>query len=380
MGFKERYMLSFYSKALESRVQKKLIAPIERSPTLYTITASERARREPLAPTSLETDFKTLKREAVSLYTWSESHDFELRLRALIKTTKDSLFFLGLTVPSSKIEAVEVFDLNALDAMKSFTSKLRDKVSCGHALRYVGAFERTSSKEALHAHILVEVPQAHAAAMSAELVQMLWRQVLVDLSKATGVDMFEADDGLNWKSDQTKPKIFCERAMWPLDAGRYCLKLKDYFTGEQSKVPLALEDGRLSAPKRWAFASRGLKKQADELAFSGHFEIESYDAAFVFIENFLVPLVRQFSQRAPWVPHFNDRRKLIGQRTWIAPESFDHLRRKLKRLHAEKLRTDFTTPVGRQYRQICVIELDLSGRFCCRVRTELNVQPIAHSP
>ncbi|PWT74276.1 MAG: hypothetical protein C5B59_11515 [Bacteroidetes bacterium] len=154
--------------------------------------------------------------------------------------------FITLTIAGGTLGAYEVMSAKSGHIVNIFNTWLRDR--CLHGW-YTYVWE-LQGRGAPHLHYLCTVPKNVTVREFRESVHREWRKILCDLSDATGVDLFRAADGTDWRARQSTPWVGVK--LCTHDLGRYMAK---YASKSRSKGG----DAPSWRPGRWAALSYPLR-------------------------------------------------------------------------------------------------------------------------
>jgi hypothetical protein len=109
------------------------------------------------------------------------------------------------------------------------------------------------ARQALHLHLVVMSNDGDGLEYVLASFQSMWRKWLLDLSTATGVDLFEKNESKTWKDDPTKPR--CDAQWLRKDPAKYMGKYCGKEAGNiQAKATFP--------PARWVTVDRQTAKEA----------------------------------------------------------------------------------------------------------------------
>lgn len=112
---------------------------------------------------------------------------------------------LTLTIPASSEEAIAVQSAASGYIVDRLRRWMEDRTVDG---LYTYVWER-QSRGAAHLHWLCRLPPEHQNRAFYKAIRLEWYQILCDVSKQTGIDLFLSDNGGSWRGKPESVQLHC---------------------------------------------------------------------------------------------------------------------------------------------------------------------------
>lgn len=159
--------------------------------------------------------------------------------------------FVTLTLPGSTFEALDALERHNAEAANAFNQYLRRHLGTGTALyEYCWEYQQ---RGALHLHYAIYVPENLEHKFSQEAIRKVWRQILINISRKSGVDLFAIAGGGTWRFVPYFPRVDVQACRKSVGA---------YLAKYTSKKAREKANSKQSGPAKWSNVSRALRELA----------------------------------------------------------------------------------------------------------------------
>ncbi|MBY0358285.1 MAG: helitron helicase-like domain-containing protein [Candidatus Obscuribacterales bacterium] len=198
---------------------------------------------------------------------------------ALEKLGKENILIVTLTHPGSTRKALSLLEQESDSVVNKFNEYLRRNLE---KPEYMWVYEY-QKRGALHLHYAIYIPPSSGyevlTRFTQEAIQNRWFGILQDLSKKSGVDIFERIDGV--------VPLQCDPSIVRVEVERCYSSVQKYFSKSNSKMPYRHSDGTVSAPKCWSRISKSLRKRLRREQLTRIFEVDDQLFAATLIQHAL---------------------------------------------------------------------------------------------
>lgn len=303
------------------------------SPTVPTASRTFLSNSSGVSDKVQNSNRKAFDASSTTLKTCSYSSKDQRKIRALAHTMYQRAekaqclpFIFTVTVPGSTLEAAFAVDQYAVTLIRALVAKIRANWLDGDSFDYLAVFERENNNP-LHSQGLFVLPKSAWKFAADEQLNELFAECLRELSGSTGVNLFEANDGIKWRHCRCQLETVRDQDAW-----------SNYLAKSESKNPLMLPDGRLSSPIAWFDANKGLRSACKLGTFKCHFQVSSFSEGLGLIDHQLIPVVEKITGELDWRTHINpELGRRIGSFTTIPPSQLSKVTSALKKFQRKAL-------------------------------------------